>query len=131
MASKNHGKTNFWAILVPPDTCTLSALGLCRAAPLPMTLLSSCLGSHLDIPFPNKPSLTLQVWVTAAPLAPRDALAPHLGRGSMLGPSSQKGVLGRMRTMVDSPSGTPSPTHDLAPSRLSNNAGIDGLIPWK
>lgn len=40
--SGNHGKTtSFWVILVPLNTCTLSALGLCTAAPLPMTLSPS------------------------------------------------------------------------------------------
>ena len=47
----------------------------------------------------------------------------------MLGLSSQKGVGEGVRTTAASPSSTHSPTHGLAPSRLSNHGGINRLTP--
>ena len=68
---------SFWEIPVPSNARTLSALGLCRDDPLPMTLLPSSLGSQLDTPSPNKPSMILQVWVTS-PWGPREVFTPPL-----------------------------------------------------
>lgn len=95
-ASKNHGKSaNFWEILFCSSTCTVLALDLCRAAPLPMALSSLNLSMsprHLVL---HQAFCDLHVWVTAALWAP-------LGWGAMLGLSSQKGTPGRARTTLPS-----------------------------
>lgn len=75
----------------------------------------------LDTQSSHKPPLTSKSELLLLPGSPRCPYpAPSkLGWSSMLGVSSQKGVLGRGRTMATSPMGTHSPTHELALSKFS------------
>lgn len=113
-SSKNHSKPpisgKFWF----PKYLRSLGFGPLQSCPCardrpPPSPFRSCLDTQSSHNLPWPPS----------PGAPKDALTPLLGWISMLGLSSQKGVLGRVRTMAASPSGTHSPTRAGTAQALS------------